>query len=720
MTKLKTRLREHPLFRMLFALQGNPRICVLTEPLWGIPYNLYAPYVGLYMAALGLSDYRIGLVATFGAFFQMFGALFGGIVTDKLGRRRTTFIFDFISWSIPALIWMCAQNFWWFFAAVVFNSMWQVTDNAWSCLLVEDCDPKKLVDVYTWVNVSGLLAVFFAPISSLLVGTFSVVPAVRFLYGVTFVMMTTKFIILYKYCTETGQGRVRLRETKGVSVWKMMGGYRHIFVQILRSPATLAVLALKVLINITQMINTNFFGLYVTRGLGLPPGFVALFPMVRAGVMLLFIFTIQHRLNRMKYRPVMMAGAGLYLVANALLLFTTGLSLWLLVPYILMDAFSCALLIPRQDSLMVLFVDQQERARTLGLMFVITLGFTSPFGALVGRLSELDMKLPFVLNTAIFAMILLLVLLCKPLKEHDERQQAESEEEAMMPAQCKELGFAPADILLPQNCDLSRWPVVACDQFTAQPDYWQRVADQVGDAPSTLRLILPEAQLAAPDVEEKIAAIHSAMADYLAQERFRTLADSLVYVERTQSDGRVRHGLIGRVDLEQYDFTPGSGARIRATEGTVLERIPPRARVRRGAPIELPHVMLLIDDPSRTVIEPLSAATAAMEPLYDLELMENGGRLQGWRLTTHQMTPVMTGLAALATPQAMEQKYGMGGAAPLLFAVGDGNHSLATAKACWEEQKKGLLLLLPAGLGGVSRPLCAGGGGEQPRRRPAV
>ena len=159
------------------------------------------------------------------------------------------------------------------------------------------------------------------------------------------------------------------------------------------------------------------------------------------------------------------------------------------------------------------------------------------------------------------------------------------------------LGFYPADILLPKKgTDMTRWAVVACDQFTSQPEYWQAVETLVGDAPSTLRLILPEAGLNAPDVEERIAAVNAAMGKYLADGLFETLEDSLLYIERVQSDGKVRHGLIGMVDLEQYDFTPGSGALIRATEGTVLSRIPPRVKVRKDAPIELPHVMLLIDD----------------------------------------------------------------------------------------------------------------------------
>lgn len=252
----------------------------------------------------------------------------------------------------------------------------------------------------------------------------------------------------------------------------------------------------------------------------------------------------------------------------------------------------------------------------------------------------------------------------------------------------KHLGFYPADILLPKDADMTKWAVVACDQFTSQPEYWQAVEKTVGDAPSTLRLILPEAKLNEPDVDEHIAGINAAMQDYLDRGIFRTLADSLIYIERVQSDGKVRHGLIGMVDLDQYDFTPGSGALIRATEGTVLSRIPPRVRVRQDAPIELPHVMLLIDDPDRTVIEPMTAQSGSMEKLYDFDLQQGGGHLTGWKLTEKQIDAAADALTALCSGEEMEKKYGMKGAAPLLFAVGDGNHSLATAKQCYENLKK--------------------------------
>lgn len=250
------------------------------------------------------------------------------------------------------------------------------------------------------------------------------------------------------------------------------------------------------------------------------------------------------------------------------------------------------------------------------------------------------------------------------------------------------LPFSPANILLPQHCDLTKWSVVACDQYTSQPEYWQRVEDTVGDAPSSLRLILPESCLDGPNVETDIVEVNNTMTHYLREGCFAELPDTLIYVERTLSCGKVRRGLMGRIDLEQYDYEPDAATPVRATEGTVLARIPPRVAVRKNAPIELPHVMLLVDDPGRTVIEPLAAVKDGMEPLYDFELMERGGHIAGWKLGEAQKQAVAAGLCALAEPAAFAAKYYAEGKPVLLFAVGDGNHSLATAKECYERQKK--------------------------------
>lgn len=251
------------------------------------------------------------------------------------------------------------------------------------------------------------------------------------------------------------------------------------------------------------------------------------------------------------------------------------------------------------------------------------------------------------------------------------------------------LGFYPADILLPKaGTDLTRWSVVACDQYTSQPEYWQRVEAFVGDAPSSLRMILPESRLHSDHVEQDIQAINETMQQYLSAGLFRELPDSLIYVERTQANGAVRKGLVGMADLEQYEYTPGASSLIRATEGTVLSRIPPRVAVRKDAVLELPHVMLLIDDREHAVIEPLADGADQMELLYDFDLMENGGHLTGRLLTGAQTDAVAAGLRTLTDPVRFAEKYQAEGKAVLPFAVGDGNHSLATAKTTYELLKR--------------------------------
>ena len=250
------------------------------------------------------------------------------------------------------------------------------------------------------------------------------------------------------------------------------------------------------------------------------------------------------------------------------------------------------------------------------------------------------------------------------------------------------LPFRPADILLPQNCDYDKWSVVACDQYTSQPEYWQRVEETVGSAPSALRLILPESCLDGPNVETDITEVNTTMTRYLREGRFRELKDCLIYVERRLDNLRLRRGIIGMVDLEQYDYEPDANALVRATEGTVLSRIPPRVAVRKNAPLELPHAMLLADDPAKTVIEPLAEQKGRLEKVYDFDLMERGGHIAGWKLDEAAMEGVAAALSALADPSAFRARYGVSNAGVMLFAMGDGNHSLATAKQCYENLKK--------------------------------
>ena len=248
--------------------------------------------------------------------------------------------------------------------------------------------------------------------------------------------------------------------------------------------------------------------------------------------------------------------------------------------------------------------------------------------------------------------------------------------------------FKRANILLPKNIDMTKWSVVACDQYTSEMDYWNEVEKIVGASPSTLRITLPEIFLEDSDVNERINKINDTMKEYLDEDLFYELKDSMIYLERTQADGRVREGLMGMVDLEDYSYEKGSQTLIRATEKTVIERIPPRLKVRENALLELPHIMILIDDEKKKIIEDLKNEVTDSDVVYDFDLMENGGHIKGYKLNNDSITKVEEGLEALCDKEYFEKKYNVKDKGILLFAMGDGNHSLATAKANYENLKK--------------------------------
>ena len=248
--------------------------------------------------------------------------------------------------------------------------------------------------------------------------------------------------------------------------------------------------------------------------------------------------------------------------------------------------------------------------------------------------------------------------------------------------------FKRGNILLPKNTDMTKWSVVACDQYTSEPEYWNDVEKIVGDAPSTLKLTLPEIYLEDENVSERIAKINSNMKALLDEEFFNEYKDSMIYLERTQSDGKIREGLIGVVDLEAYSYEKGAETPIRATEKTVIERIPPRVKIRENAPLELPHIMILIDDDKKQIIENLKNKVSEDDIVYDFDLMKNGGHVKGYLLNEETMDEVDKGLKELADKEVFAKKYDVNNKEVLLFAMGDGNHSLATAKACYEKLKE--------------------------------
>jgi MFS family permease len=397
-------VRNHSLIATLLTLRGNPRGCVYTEVLWGIPFNLFAPYASVYMLALGLSDQQIGSIVSISMAIQIGMMLFSGVVTDKLGRRRTTLIADLLSWSIPALIWAVAQNFWFFLVAALFNTFWRIAWNSWTCLLVEDADQKQLVDIYTWIYIANQIVGFIAPLAGLMIAAYGLVDTMRGLYFFAALMFTLKAFITYRMTTETQQGRVRMQETKGQSPWSVLREYKGVLGTVLRSPPTLYLAALMLANQITWTINGSFWSIIVTQKLHVPEQYLALFPFLKSSIILFFFFAINPLLNRLHFKVPLVVGYLGYLASQLLLVTAPSLGYAFLIPSVFLEACSFAVVSPLSDKLMVLNIEAKERARIQSIVFMVVILLTSPFGWIAGSLSEVDKALPFVLNLALYGV----------------------------------------------------------------------------------------------------------------------------------------------------------------------------------------------------------------------------------------------------------------------------------------------------------------------------
>ncbi len=397
-------MKNHSLITTLRSLRGNPRGCVYCEPLWGIPYNLYAPYVSVYMVALGLADRQIGLILSISWGFQIVLALLSGAVTDKLGRRRTTLIFDILSWSIPALISALAQNFWYFLAAGILNSVWRITHNSWTCLLVEDAEPSQLVDIYTWIYIANLLVGFVAPLAGVLISTFSLVPTMRGLYFFAAFMFALKAVVTYLATEETAQGKVRLHETRDQSILHVLREYKGVLYDLLRTPQTLYTAGILFVISVATMINGNFWAIIVTEKLHIPAEHIAVFPFIRSAIVLVFFFAVMPRLNKMHFKVPMVVGFLGFIASQVVLITAPELGYPSLIVSVFLEACSFAAVGPLVDRMAVLTISARERARIQSILYVGIILLTSPFGWIAGTLSEINKDLPFVLNMILFAM----------------------------------------------------------------------------------------------------------------------------------------------------------------------------------------------------------------------------------------------------------------------------------------------------------------------------
>lgn len=417
--KLVHTLSRSPMLATLMSLTGNARVCIWTEPLWGIPYNTCLPYVSLFMVGLGLSPTQIGTVASIFLVSQFVFAILSGVLADKLGRRLCTLIFDTLSWSVPELLWACSQDFTWFVVAALFNGAWRITETSWGLLLVEDTPQDKVVNLFSLTQFMGLFAAFFTPLSGYFVSLFGVVPTMRVLYGITCLSMTAKFVILFVVSKETEMGKRRMRETKGVSVFHMLWECKDVFLSMLRTPQMIITIAITAVYQIIGAINGNFWALLITSNLQVPEKDVALFTTARTLVVMFSIFKIAPKLHFERFKPPMMTG-WLLMALSQLLLIVAPAGKWalaLLAVSVLLEGCAMSILTPMVESLLFINADPVERARILGLVYATTLLMVSVFPMMAGLLAEINIVLPFCINLMMFALGALLTVWLWKIKQ---------------------------------------------------------------------------------------------------------------------------------------------------------------------------------------------------------------------------------------------------------------------------------------------------------------
>lgn len=411
---MKKYLLKHPLLLTFTKLRGNPRACVYTEPLWGLSMNLCLPYATVYMLTFGMSDVEVGIISSIYMFSQMIFAFLSGAIIDKMGRRLSTAIFDFIAWSIPCLIWASSQGFWFFVIAALLNGTMKITQVSWDCLLVEDAPKDIITHLYSWVLIFTNLSAIFAPISSILVAKLTLAPAIRILYINAFVIMTIKILILYKMSTETAVGKVRRKATSEMSWGEMLSGYKSAFKKILNSRGTIFAILISILVEIVVMLGTTFWQIIASRRIGVPDTLLPIFPMAKSILSIILFFTVIAHIKQSKMKWPLYGGFVSSIIGCLLLISIKEVNLWgyiILSLSLIFEALGAAVLATLRESLVAIHVDSAERSGIMALLQTAVMLVSVPFGYIGGLLSDISRVLPFVLSIALLLLGILVTVI---------------------------------------------------------------------------------------------------------------------------------------------------------------------------------------------------------------------------------------------------------------------------------------------------------------------
>lgn len=404
---MKKILLKNKLLRTLFELRGNPRVCVYTEPMWGLSMNLCLPYATVYMLAFGITDIQVGIVTSIYMFSQMICAFVSGAVIDKLGRRMSTAVFDFLAWSLPCLIWAFSQGFWFFVVAALLNGFMKITTVSWDCLLVEDAPKDKITQIYSWVFICGNLSALFAPISSILVSELTLIPAIRILYINAFIIMTAKLLILYKFSTETQVGKIKREESRHMSWSEMLTKYRSAFNKIRTSRGTIFAIVISILVEIVAMLGMTFWQIIASRRIGVPDTLLPIFPMARSILSIILFFTVIGHIKQTKLKWPLYGGFFSSIISCLLLISITETGVWgyvILSASLIFEALGVSVLGTLRESLVAIHVDPEERSGILALLQTTVMLVSVPFGFIGGLLSDISRVLPFVLSIVLMVL----------------------------------------------------------------------------------------------------------------------------------------------------------------------------------------------------------------------------------------------------------------------------------------------------------------------------
>lgn len=401
---MKNILRKYQLLRTLVELRGNPRACVYTEPMWGLSMNLCLPYATVYMLTFGISDVQVGIITSIYMFSQMIFAFLSGVIIDKMGRRKSTAVFDFLAWSLPCLIWAFSQGFWFFVAAAMLNGMMKITAVSWDCLLVEDAPKNKITHIYSWVIIAGNLSALFAPISSILVAKLTLAPAIRILYINAFIIMTAKLLILYKFSTETGVGKTRREISRNMPWSKMLSGYKSALLKIRNSQGTIFAIIISILVEIVARLGMTFWQIIASRRIGIPDTLLPIFPMIRSILSIVLFFTVISQIKQTDLKWPLYGGFFSSIFSCILLILITNTSVWgyvILSVSLIFEALGFAVLSTLRESLVAIHADPAERSGIMAILQTTVMLVSVPFGYIGGLLSDISRILPFVLSIAL-------------------------------------------------------------------------------------------------------------------------------------------------------------------------------------------------------------------------------------------------------------------------------------------------------------------------------